>query len=487
MNDRARFNPDDEANRILAAIVESSDDAITGEDLDGNVVTWNRGAERVYGYSAAEAKGQSIAFVIPDDRRDEFAQVLACVRRGESVERVETIRRTKDGRIINVRLTVSPIRNASGTIVGASSIARDVTARLRAESERQASDMKWRAIIESATDGIVVIDSHGTIETFNPAAQRLFGYTEAEVVGRNVSILMPSPHREEHDAYIATYLETGRAKIIGIGREVTALRRDGTTFPVRLAVSQVAVDGQPRFTGILHDLTARVQMEERLREQEALARLGEMAAVIAHEVKNPLAGIRGAIQVIGGRLAPDSREAAVVQDIVTRIDGLNNLVKDLLLFARPPQPHPAPVEVASLVRTTAALLKEDPAAGNVEVEVRGSAPPLMVDPDLLRIVFVNLLVNAAHAMKGRGTIQVSVGTQDQSCRIVVEDAGPGIPSEVRGKIFTPFFTTKSRGTGLGLPTARRLVEAHSGTIGVECPDRGGTTVTIRLPLAFQSS
>src|SRR5262249_39839165 len=132
-----------------------------------------------------------------------------------------------------------------------------------------ASDMKWRSIIESAIDGIVVIDKHGTIETFNPAAEQLFGYTEQEVLGRNVSMLMPSPHREEHDGYIARYLETGTAKIIGIGREVTALRRDGTTFPVRLAVSQVTVDGEPRFTGILHDLTARVKMEERLREQEA--------------------------------------------------------------------------------------------------------------------------------------------------------------------------------------------------------------------------
>src|SRR6185503_19241076 len=171
-------------------------------------------------------------------------------------------------------------------------------------------------------------------------------------------MLMPSPYREEHDTYLARYLATGRAKIIGTGREVTGRRKDGTTFPLHLSVGETALAGERKFTGILHDLSARVAMEEQLREQAALARLGEMAAVLAHEVKNPLAAVRGAIEVIGSRLPAGTRDATVVKEIVSRIDSLNDLMKDLLLFARPPRPNPLPVDISPLVAATAELLRE---------------------------------------------------------------------------------------------------------------------------------
>jgi PAS domain S-box-containing protein len=336
----------------------------------------------------------------------------------------------------------------------------DLSERVRLEEELRTSEARWRSVIESAVDGIVVIDAHGRIEAFNPAAERLFGHQERDVIGRNVSILMPSPYHEEHDTYLARHLATGVQKIIGTGREVTGRRQDGSTFPLHLSVGKMTVGGAKKFTGILHDLSARVRIEEQLREQTSLARLGEMAAVIAHEVKNPLAGVRGAIQVIGTRLPKDGKDAVMIKEIVSRIDTLNELMKDLLLFARPPQPKAAPIDVATLVTTTAELLGSDPALKDVSVRVDGTAPPILADPDLLKIVFVNLLVNGAHAMKGRGTIRVSLATMADTCQIAFADEGPGIPSEVREKIFTPFFTTKSRGSGLGLPTAKRLVEAH---------------------------
>jgi len=344
-----------------------------------------------------------------------------------------------------------------------------------------------QSIIDSAVDAIIVIDARGRVESFNRGAERLFGYPASDVVGRNVSMLMPSPYREEHDGYLAAYLTTGKAKIIGIGREIAGQRRDGTTFPLHLSVGEMTVGGERQFTGILHDLTARVHVEEQLREQTALARLGEMAAVIDHEVKNPLAGVRGAIQVIGGRLPPESKDALMVKEIVTRIDALNELMKDLLLFARPPQPRPAPVEIDALVAGTATLLSVDPALKQVEVQVEGSAPPLMADAELLRIVFMNLMVNAAHAMQGRGTIRVSLSATGDTCRIAFSDSGPGIPIEIREKIFTPFFTTKARGSGLGLVTAKRLIEAHRGSISIECPPAGGTTVTVHLPAQSQAA
>ncbi|MBI3401714.1 MAG: PAS domain S-box protein [Acidobacteria bacterium] len=354
--------------------------------------------------------------------------------------------------------------------------------RRRHEQELHDSDAHWRSIFDSAVDGIIVIDAHGIVERFNPSAQRLFGYTADEVVGRNVRLLMPSPHYEEHDQYLDRYHATGQRKIIGIGREVVGQRKDGTTFPLHLSVSEMNVAGGPKFAGILHDLTPRVQLEERLRDQTALARLGEMAAVIAHEVKNPLAGVRGAVEVIGKRLPSESRDRLVVKEILARIDGLNNMMTDLLLFARPPQPRPALVDVVPLIEMTASLISEDAALKDLRIDVGGAAPPVMADAELLKIVFHNLIVNGAHAMRGTGIINVSVKPVDRFCEIAVRDNGPGIPVDIRQKIFTPFFTTKSRGSGLGLPTAKRFVEAHHGLIAVDCPPSGGTTVTVQLPL-----
>jgi PAS domain S-box-containing protein len=299
----------------------------------------------------------------------------------------------------------------------------DLSERMRLDEELRTSEARWRSVIDSAVDGIVVIDAHGRIEAFNPAAERLFGYDERDVIGRNVNTLMPSPYHEEHDIYLARHLATGVQKIIGTGREVTGLRRDGSTFPLHLSVGKMTVGGERKFTGILHDLSARVRIEEQLREQAALAKLGEMAAVIAHEVKNPLAGVRGAVQVIGTRLPKDSKDAAMIKEIVKRIDALNGLMQDLLLFARPPQPRSASVDVAMLVTATADLLGGDPALKDVRITVHGTVPHILADAELLKIVFVNLLINAAHAMQGRGTIGVSLTSEANTCQIAFADEG----------------------------------------------------------------
>ena len=341
---------------------------------------------------------------------------------------------------------------------------------------------RLRAIIDTTVDGIIVIDHRGRIEHFNPAAERLFGYTEAEVIGKNVNLLMPSPYREEHDGYIAHYQQTGQAQIIGKGREVRGRRKDGAVFPLHLSVGEMLVAGERKFTGVVHDLSDRVALEAQLREQTALAHLGEMAAVIAHEVKNPLAGIRGAVQVIGGRLPADSMDARMMKEIVSRIDSLDAMMKDLLLFARPPEPKRVVVDVVPLVKTTADLLKRDRDADKVDIEIHGQAPPVTADPEMLKMVVQNLLINSVHAMQGRGRIRVAIDAREPWLRIAIADNGPGIPKEIRDKIFKPFFTTKSRGTGLGLPTARRFIEAHDGRITVDTPPSGGTTVTLQLPL-----
>jgi two-component system sensor kinase FixL len=467
------------------SIIQSAVDGIILIDAQGRIEAFNRAAERLFGYTEAEVLGRNVTVLMPEPYHAEHDGYLArYVATGHpkiiGIGR-EVSGRRKDGTVFPLHLSVGEAdvggeRKFTG-------IVHDLSERVHLEEKLRASEERWRSIVESAVDGIVVIDSQGRIESFNPGAERLFGYSEREVIDQNVSMLMPSPYREEHDAYMSRYLTTGERRIIGIGREVSGKRRDGTAFPVHLSVGEISVGGQRKFTGILHDLSARIAIEKQLREQTALARLGEMAAVIAHEVKNPLAGVRGAIQVIGGRLPKDSKDAVIIKEIVGRIDALDELMKDLLLFARPPQPRPVPVDLVALIRTTIDLLSADPALKNIEVLVSGDAPPANVDAELLKIVFQNLLVNAAHAVQGGGTIEVTFEANANSCRVILRDTGPGIPADVREQIFTPFFTTKARGTGLGLPTAKRIVEAHSGSIAIDCPPDGGTAVTIDLPAA----
>ncbi|MBM4367075.1 MAG: hypothetical protein FJ102_12750 [Deltaproteobacteria bacterium] len=230
-------------------------------------------------------------------------------------------------------------------------------------------------------------------------------------------------------------------------------------------------------------MAAREAAESRLREQAALARLGEMAAVVAHEVKNPLTGINGALQIISNRLPAESRDRKIIADIRARIGSLNDSVSDLLVYARPRVPNRTRVELRAILGETASLVRQDAAAGRVSVEVTGDNPALHVDPAMMREVFLNLVLNAAQAMGGEGTVRVTARNGGSDCRISVADAGPGIPEDIRGKIFEPFFTTRARGTGLGLAIVRRTVEQHDGHVSFECPPSGGTVMTVRLPVA----
>jgi PAS domain S-box-containing protein len=473
----------------LRTIIDSVVDGIIVIDQKGCIESFNPAAERLFGYASSEVVGRNVNMLMPfpyHEEHDDYLRRYATTGHARiiGIGREVTGRR-RDGSVFPLHLSVGEM--TIGDERKFTGIVHDLSDRVALEHRLRASEARWRAVIHSAVDGIVVIDAHGRIEAFNPAAEGLFGYTEKELLGQNVNVLMPSPYHEEHDTYLARYLATGRAKIIGTGREVTGLRRDGTTFPLHLSVGELTVEGDRKFTGILHDLTRRVHLEERLREGATLARIGEMAAVIAHEVKNPLAGIRGAIQVIGGRLPAESRDAGVLDEIVKRIDALDGMMKDLLVFARPPQPRPASVDVVTLVAMTADLIGQDPSLEHVQITVAGSAPPLFADAEMLKIVFQNLLVNSAHAMQGQGRIDIAIAALDGSCEISVTDSGPGIPEEIREKIFTAFFTTKSRGSGLGLATAKRLVEAHQGVVQVECPPAGGTKVTVRLPLSTELS
>ena len=343
-------------------------------------------------------------------------------------------------------------------------------------SVKELSDLRY-AIDQSAI--VATTDVRGRITFANDKFCEISKYTRQELLGQDHRIINSGYHPK---SYIRDLWRT-----IGQGRiwrgELRNRAKDGSFYWVDTTIVPFLDDrGRPyQYMAIRYDVTERKKSESRLREQEALARLGEMAAVVAHEVKNPIAGIRGALQVIGGRMQASSREHGVIGEIVARLDALNAMVQDLLLFARPRTPRLAPVMLGPLVEAAGVLLRRDPEFSGIEVEVRGGQLTIQADSELLQIVISNLILNAAQAMGRTGRITVDITPETDGCRVEVRDTGPGIPPESRERIFEPFFTTKHRGTGLGLPTARRLIDLHGGTMEAECPAEGGTVVTIVLP------
>jgi PAS domain S-box-containing protein len=469
---------------ILQSIFDSAVDGIVVIDARGLIKAFNPGAERLFGYSAEEVLDQNVKVLMPSPDFEQHDRYLTNYLESGVPRIIGTGRevrgRRKDGSTFPLHLSVGQMElDGRPAFTG---ILHDLSPRVAIEDALRRSEERVRSIVESAVDAIIVIDDRGAVQAFNPSAERLFGYRISEVLGRNVNMLMPSPDRERHDGYLHHYLTTGEQKIIGIGREVTARRKDGTTFPVHLSVGEMkSEDGRRSFTGILHDLSVRVLLEQRLTEQKSLAKLGEMAAVVAHEVKNPIAGIRGALQVITARMPADQRDRAILIDIITRLDGLNRIVQDMLMFARPRALRQEPIAIGTLLSDTASLMERDPTMGNLKIGVSGTAD-IVGDREMLQIVFQNILMNAAQAMEGQGQVDVTITSTNGRCRIAVADCGPGMPADVREKAFDAFFTTKHRGTGLGLPIARHVVEAHGGTIHIDVPPEGGTTISVDLPL-----
>lgn len=359
-------------------------------------------------------------------------------------------------------------------------IGEDVTDRQRAEQNFAESEMKMDAVVEHAVEGIITINERGIIQTVNNAAIRLFGYAREEMVGNNVSMLMPSPDREQHDGYLQRYIKTGIAGIIGKGREVVALRKNGERFPIYLSVSDV--QGETRmFTGLVRDLTEEKRMQRKMIEQEALATLGKLAAVVAHEVKNPLAGISGVIQVLRTRFEEGSGDHQVMGDILARIDSLVETIQDLLLYSRPRALRLQEVHLPDLLKETARIIENDHRWKDVEIDIEAAHLRVSLDVDYLREALLNLFINAAQAMGGRGRVRAVLEDCDGHCCVSVIDSGPGIPPGVREQIFEPFFTTKGRGTGLGLSLVKSVVERHDGEVTIDCPTQGGTVVTLKLP------
>jgi len=328
---------------------------------------------------------------------------------------------------------------------------------------------------------IAITDTKGTIKYVNDKFCEISKYSREELLGQDHRILNSGYHAKEFIRNLWVTIANGR---IWRG-ELRNRAKDGSIYWVDTTIVPF-LDGRGKpyqYMAIRYEITERKRSEERLREQTALARLGEMAAVVAHEVKNPIAGIRGALQVIGTRMG-ETRDRAVIGDIIARLDALNRIVQDLLVFARPRELRVEPVHLKSLIVNTVELLERDPALSGVRVEVEGDGAAVQADSEQLQLVFQNIVMNAAQALNGAGQVEVAIRPADGGWTVSIADHGPGMPPDVLSRAFDAFFTTKHRGTGLGLPIARRIVEAHAGSLQIESPPpgkSGGTVVSIYLP------
>ncbi|MGH9237150.1 MAG: two-component system sensor histidine kinase NtrB [Vicinamibacterales bacterium] len=349
--------------------------------------------------------------------------------------------------------------------------------------DRRPDYIQQLADLKAALDHAAIVattDVSGRITYVNDKFVEISGYSRDELIGQDHRIINSAYHSKE---FIRDLWHTIAKGHVWHG-ELRNRAKDGHFYWVDTTIVPfLDTRGKPyQYIAIRADITARKAAEDRLAQQAALARVGQMAAVVAHEVRNPLAGIKGAVQVLMSRRSGDHSELPVMRDIVARIDALSELINDLMVFARPRPPRLAVVELQPIVADAITIVRRDPSAHGVQIEVEGDDVSISADGELVRATVLNLLLNAAQAMAGDGHITVRTSRHDDEACIQIRDTGPGIPAEIREQIFEPFFTTKARGGGLGLPIARRTAELHGGSLTLECPADGGTIVTMTLPI-----
>ena len=339
------------------------------------------------------------------------------------------------------------------------------------------ADLK-RALDHAAI--VATTDVSGRITYVNDKFCEISKYSREELLGQDHRIINSGFHSKE---FIRDLWRTIAKGHVWHG-EIRNRAKDGTCYWVDTTIVPFLDErGKPhQYVAIRFDITSRKMAEARLVEQGALARLGQMAAVVAHEVRNPLAGVKGAIQVLMDRRAAGDAELPIMRDIIGRLDSLGELINDLMMFARPQPPRPSTFYLQPLLRDAIAVLRRDPAGASLDVTVNGPDLVITADEALIKAAVVNLLLNAGQAMNGRGRIAVSVAQQDRNCVLQVADSGPGIPPADRERVFEPFFTTKARGGGLGLPIARRTAELHGGALALACPPEGGAVFMLTVPV-----
>jgi len=477
----------------LALFVESATDrAMFLLDPDGIIMSWNRGAELLTGWKNREIIGRPRALLYPEAERaaGRPERDLAGVAKGEKL-RGETWRVRKDGSEFLAHTSVIPLLDRAQALRGFGEVIYDITDQKATETSLERSALHLRSILATVPDAMVVIDEHGRIVSFSAAAERLFGYSEPEVTGRNVAMLMPSPDRERHDAYLQRYAETGERRIIGIGRIVVGLRRDGTEFPMELAVGEANADGHRIFTGFVRDLSEQQRNELRLKELQSelihvsrLSAMGTMASTLAHELNQPLTAIANYLEAgreLLGRDDAESRELVTeaMEEAAKEALRAGGIVRRLRDFVSTGDVDKRIEELPRLIEEAShlALVGAKERGVRAFFEIDPAATLVLVDPVQIQQVLVNLIRNAVEALADSQVRDIIVAAAPDArgmVRVSVADTGPGLDPKVRAQLFQAFTSTKERGMGLGLSICRTIVESHGGRIWTESRPGGGT-------------
>ena len=508
-----------QAEEQFRLVVEAAPNGMLMIDGDGTIGLVNAQIEQQFGYTRPELIGQPVEMLIPDRFRAQHSEQRKAffakpVTRAMGMGR-DLYGRRKDGTEFPIELGLNPIETSDGLHVLASII--DISARKQAEAAHLEQEMRLRAVVDHAVDGIITIDEQGLIESFNPAAERLFGYATVEVLGHNVKMLMPEPYHSEHDGYLANYHRTGQAKIIGTGREVIGRRKDGSVFPLELGVSETQLEDRCLYTGIVRDITERKATEERLKDaaqklasknltlaeanRSALAATqakSEFLASMSHEIRTPMNAIIGMADLLQ-ETPLTTEQKGYVRRFSRAATSLTDLINDILDLTKIETGHleleSVPFNLAELVDKTAELMAVRASAKALEFVafVHPDVPPfVMGDPTRLRQVLVNLLGNAIKfTERGEVIMRIDpIGSEAgiHALRFSVSDTGIGIPADKLKTIFESFTqvdsstTRKYGGTGLGLSISKRIVELMGSHIDVASKEGHGSTLSFVLPM-----
>jgi PAS domain S-box-containing protein len=487
------------ARARLAAIVDSSDDAIVSKTLEGQITTWNVGAERLFGYTAEEAVGQPITMLIPEDRRYEEQRILERVRTGQSVAPYETIRRRKDGSLFDISLSVSPIIDETGRTVGASKIARDITAGKRAEQDVRRSREALNGLIDRAPFGIYIVDGQLTITQMNARSQSGAFYNVRPIIGRKLEevlrLVWPEPVATDIVGAFRHTLETGETYR---ARNFMSTRVDTDNIEsYEWELHRITLpDGKLGVVSYYFDTTRLRKAEQGLREADR--RKDEFLATLAHELRNPLAPIRNGLQIL--RLAgKDPVATAQVQEMLERqVNHLVRLVDDLMEVARVTRGRielrREPVDLGAMLRSAVETSRPliEAAQHELDVDLPEEPVTLIADPVRLAQIVANLLNNAAKYTEDGGRITLSGRREGNHAVVLVRDTGVGIPVEVLPRVFDLFaqadrtYHRAQGGLGIGLTLVRTLVELHGGTVSAKSDGAGqGSEFVVRLPLGVE--
>ena len=488
------------AEESFQLLVESvSDCAIMMLDAAGCVRTWNSGARHIKGFEASEILGRSIScFFTPEDIAAHKPE--SALRDATTTGRYQDDgwRVRKDGTRFWANVVINAIRDADGTLLGFAKLTRDMTEQKTADDALKQSEARLRSILDTVPDAIVIIDEFGLIESFSPAASRLFGYTAEQVTGQNVKMLMPPPYRDQHDGYLSRYRRTGEERIIGTGRVVVGLRQDGSTFPMELAVGDAKGGKRRLFTGFVRDVTERQRVEAELSEAKATAEAANLAkseflSSMSHELRTPLNAMLGFAQLMASDTPKPTPNQTVSIDQILQAGWylltLINEVLDLSLIESGKLVlSPEPVSVAEVLSHCQGMMEPIAQKRGITMTFPNFDVPcyVLADSTRLRQVFVNLLSNAIKYNRPNGVIVVNcIARPHGRIRLSVGDTGLGLSPERIAQLFQPFNrlgqeSGGEQGTGIGLVVTKRLVEAMNGTVGVESQVGVGTVFWVDL-------